>query len=605
MKSFPRQFFGDRIVHRNSLHAVAGALLLLSLWFFCYGLSWADETDLVWSSFLGGSLRDSGYDVALDSTGSVYVTGYTESADFPIRAGAFDETYNNNGDAFVTKLNPTGSDFVYSTFLGGFGWDEGGGIDLDGKGGVYVSGYTCSEDFPITSGALDTTLGGPSDAFVMKLEAMGGALVYSTYLGGNGDDGGFRIAARRFGEVYVTGITESADFPSSAGAIAATHGGGIDVFVVRLDASGSALGYATLLGGGENDYSWGIAVDASGRAYVTGYTYSSDFPTTLGVFDISFNGISDIFVARISPQGSLLEYSTFLGGSFRDASRSIAVDGSGSAYITGYTNSFDFPTTPEAFDPTLDFFNYNAFLTKLTPSGRALVYSTILEGEKRDSGFGIAVDDSNNAWIVGFTESVFFPTTAGAFDESHNGGRDVFVAKLDGEGSSLDYGTFLGGMEDDYGWDIFLHGMDEACVTGYTLSMDFPTTTGAFDETHNYSEDAFVTRLCPRGLVPVDPASPVEVLPESYILYQNYPNPFNVSTEICYGIPKDGHVVLSIFNSLGQRVRALVDVEQRAGEHVIVWDGRDDQRQDVASGLYFCRLRAGEFTQTVKMILLK
>jgi hypothetical protein len=605
MKSFPRQFFGNRTVHRNNLDAVAGAFLFLSLWFFCYGLSWADETDMVWSSFLGGSLRDSGYDVALDSTGSVYVTGYTESADFPIRAGVFDETYNNNGDAFVTKLNPTGSDFVYSTFLGGFGWDEGGGIDLDGKGGVYVSGLTWSEDFPVTSGALDTTLGGPSDAFVMKLEAMGGALVYSTYLGGNGDDGGFRIAARRSGEVYVTGITESADFPSSTGAIAANHGGGIDVFVVRLNASGSALGYAILLGGGENDYSWGIAVDASGRAYVTGYTYSSDFPTTLGVFDISFNGISDVFVARISPQGSMLEYSTFLGGSFRDAARSIVVDGSASAYITGYTNSFDFPTTPEAFDPTLDFFNYNAFLTKLSPSGRELVYSTILEGEKRDSGFGLALDDSNNAWIVGFTESVFFPTTAGAFDESHNGGRDVFVAKLDGEGSNLDYGTFLGGMGDDYGWDIFLHGMDEVCVTGYTLSMDFPTTSGAFDETHNYSEDAFVTRLRLRGLVPVDPASPVGVLPEVYVLHQNYPNPFNASTEICYGIPEDGHVVLSIFNSLGQRVRALVDSEQRAGEHVIVWDGRDDLRQDVASGLYFCRLRAGKFTQTVKTILLK
>lgn len=605
LKSFPGQFFGNRTVHRNSLDAVAGAFLFLSLWCFCYGLSWADETDLIWSSFLGGSLRDSGYDVALDSTGSVYVTGYTESVDFPIRAGVFDETYNNNGDAFVTKLNPTGSDFVYSTFLGGFGWDESAGIALDGRDGVYVSGYTWSEDFPVTSGALDTTLGGPSDAFVMKLEAMGGALVYSTYLGGSGDDGGFRIAARRSGEVYVTGITESADFPSSAGAIAANHGGGVDAFVVRLNASGSALGYATLLGGAENDYSWGIAVDASGSAFVTGYTYSSDFPTTQGVFDVSFNGISDVFVARISPQGSMLEYSTFLGGSFRDAARSIVVDGSGSAYITGYSNSFDFPTTPGAFDPTLDFFNYNVFLSKLSPTGRDLVYSTILEGEKRDSGFGIAVDDSNSAWIVGFTESQFFPTTAGAFDESHNGGRDVFVAKLDREGSSLDYSTFLGGMGDDYGWDIFLHGLDEACVTGYTLSMDFPTTTGAFDETHNNSEDAFVTWLRLRGLVPVDPTGPVEALPGIYMLYQNYPNPFNANTEICYGIPKDGHVVLSIFNSLGQGVRTLVDSEQRAGEHVVVWDGRDDMRQDVASGLYFCRLRAGEFTKVVKMMLVR
>jgi hypothetical protein len=228
-----------------------------------------------------------------------------------------------------------------------------------------------------------------------------------------------------------------------------------------------------------------------------------------------------------------------------------------------------------------------------------------LEGERRDSGFGIALDDSDNALIVGFTESAFFPTTAGALDESHNGGRDVFVAKLNAEGSNLDYGTFLGGMEDDYGWDIFLQGLDEACLTGYTLSMDFPTTAGAFDETHNQGEDAFVTRLRLSGLVPVDPAGPVEALPGIYMLHQNYPNPFNASTEICYGIPKAGQVVLSIYNSLGQKVRTLVDSEQRAGEYGIIWDGRDNLGQDVASGLYFCRLRAGKFTKTIKMTLVK
>jgi len=604
IKSFQTQLFGPWTVHRNSLDAVVSAFLFLSLWFLCYDISWAIESDLVWSSFLGGSFKDFGYDVAVDNSG-VYVTGHTESADFPTTAGAFDETLNDNGDAFATKLNPMGSNIVYSTFLGGGGWDEGYGIALDGGGGVYVTGCTRSVDFPITSGALDTILGGPSDVFVVKLEAMGGALFFSTLLGGSGDEVGFRIVAQRSGKVYVTGITESVDFPGTEGEIVTNHRGGKDVFVTRFNTLGNALDYATLLGGVENEFGWGIDVDGSGSAYVTGYTESADFPTTINSFDATFNGFSDVFIARLNPQGSLLEYSTFLGGSFRDAARSVVVDGSGSAYITGYTNSFDFPTTPEAFDTAQDFSNYNAFLAKLTPDGSDLVYSTFLEGEEKESGYGITVDDSSNAWVVGFTESPFFPTTPGAFDESHNGGRDVFVARLNGKGSSLDYSTFLGGMGDDYGWDIFLHGVNEAYVTGYTLSADFPTIAGVFDETHNHSEDAFVTRLCLRGLVPVDPTGPVEALPVIYMLHQNYPNPFNATTEICYAIPKDGHVVLSIFNSLGQKVRTLVDSEQRAGEHVIVWNGRDNMDQDVASGLYFCRMRTGKFTQTVKMMLVK
>jgi hypothetical protein len=249
--------------------------------------------------------------IAVDGTGAAYVTGLTDSSDFPTTLGASDTTYNGGGDAFVSKLNSTGSTLAYSTYLGGSSSDEGFGIALDGTGAAYVTGLTASSDFPTTLGAFDTSHNGALDAFVTKLNSTGSALLYSTYLGGSSSDlGGTEldygsgIAVDGTGAAYVTGQTRASDFPTTLGAFDTTYNGGQDAFVSKLNSTGSALLYSTYLGGSRGDSGSGIAVDAAGAAYVTGLTGSANFPTTLGAFDTSYNGNGDAFVTKLDMIGA-------------------------------------------------------------------------------------------------------------------------------------------------------------------------------------------------------------------------------------------------------------------------------------------------------------
>jgi len=386
----------------------------------------------VYSTYLGGSSADAGNGIAVDTRGRAYVTGSTQSADFPTTPGAFDRTFNGGfNDAFVTKLNASGSSLIYSTFLGGTGSDDGLGIAVRDDN-AYVTAPTSSADFPTTRGAFDRTFnGGRSDAFVTKLNASGSSLIYSTFLGGTGDDFGSDIAVDGRGRAYVTGDIEegSRDYPTTPGAFDTTGGGEVgDAIVTKLNATGSALVYSTFLGGTNffdgqaagSDFGLGIAV-RDDNAYVTGETVSSDFPTTPGAFDTTFNGGGDAFVTKLNASGSALVYSTFLGSG---RGSDIAVDGRGRAYVTGGTASADFPTTPGAFDTTFN--GGGAFVTKLNASGSALVYSTFLGS---GTGEGIAVREGK-AYVTGLTNSADYPTTPGAFDTTFNGDFDAFVTKL-------------------------------------------------------------------------------------------------------------------------------------------------------------------------------
>jgi hypothetical protein len=461
------------------------------------------DPGLDYSTFLGGSDVDIGEGIAVDRRGRAYVTGFTQSADYPTTPGAFDTTWNGSFDAFVTKLNASGSALVYSTFLGGAEEDRGEGIAVrDGR--AYVTGETSSPDYPTTPGAFDRTFNGgfssqicqasslPCDAFVTKLNASGSALVYSTFLGGTGADSGSDIAVDTRGRGYVTGQTDSADYPTTPGAFDRTFNGlNRDAFVTKLNASGSALVYSTFLGGAGNDFGEGIAV-RDGRAYVTGGTAFFDFPTTPGAFDTTWNGGLDAFVTKLNASGSALVYSTFLGGTGADAfSVDVAVDTRGRAYVTGDTSSPDFPTTPGAFDTTWN--GTDAFVTKLNRSGSALVYSTFLGGSDVDIGEGIAVREGK-AYVTGFTQSADYPTTPGAFDTTLDGGTDALVTKLNASGSALAYSTFLGGTSFDRGFGIAVR-YGRAYVTGGTNSTDYPSTRGAFDRTFNGNSEAFVTKL--------------------------------------------------------------------------------------------------------------
>ena len=394
-----------------------------------------NSSHLLYGTLLGGSDRDIGYAIAVDEAGAAYIAGFTFSSDFPTKPGAFDTSHNGNSDVFVAKLNADGSGLAYSTFLGGSGSDSAWGIAVDGAGAAYVTGNTNSADFPATPGSFDTSYNGDSDAFVVKLNAAGSDLAYSTFLGGSSGESGRSIAVDEGGAAYVTGSTRSSNFPTTPGAYDTTQNGGDDgdAFVAKLNPAGSALAYATFLGGIGSKNGYGIAVDSSGAAYVTGRT-GPDFPTTPGAYDPTYNGGWDAFVAKLNPAGSALEYATFLGGNDADVGDGIAVDGGGAAYVTGVTCSSNFPTTPGAYDTTYNGGNSDAFVAKLNPAGSALAYATFLGGHYDDHGYGIAVDSSGSAYVTGYTYSSNFPTTLGAFDTSYNGNRDAFVVKLDMSG---------------------------------------------------------------------------------------------------------------------------------------------------------------------------
>jgi hypothetical protein len=399
-------------------------------------------TALVYSTFIGGGDFDWGRAIAIDAAGNAYVTGQTKSRTFPTTGGAFDRTFNVDScprcgidqyDAFVTKLNASGSGLVYSTFLGGFDIDDGLGIAVDAAGNAYVAGQTASLNFPTTTGAFDRTRNAGSDTFVTKLNAAGSALVYSTYLGGAAQEFPARIAVDAGGNAYVTGSTSSADFPASAGAFDTTANGAFDVFVTKLNSSGSALIYSTFLGGQGFDSGGGLAIDAAGNAYVSGGTGSTDFPTTPGAFDTLPDG-SSAFVTKLNPAGSALVYSTVIDGTSSEGANAVALNAAGNAWVTGITSSADFPVTADAFDPS---FNgvADAVVFELSADGSTLLYSTFLGGTQSEGGDDLAIDASGDIYIAGHTHSMDFPTTQGAFDTIFNGDLlifwgDAFVTKF-------------------------------------------------------------------------------------------------------------------------------------------------------------------------------
>jgi hypothetical protein len=406
---------------------------------------------LAYSTYLGGSGGDGSVGIAVDASGNAYVTGWT-GTDFPTTAGAFQTSYSGGAsDAFISKLNPTGSALVYSTYLGGSGDDGEAGffgnrIAVDASGNAYIVGSTNSSDFPTTPGASQTILAGGYDAFITKLNAGGASLLYSTYLGGSNDDFGLAIAVDVPGHASVTGYTRSADFPTTPGAFQTTFVGGsdvgVDAFVSKLNAGGSALVYSTYLGGGDGGE--GIAVDASGHAYVTGFTQSSNFPVTPGAFQTIYGGgssLGDAFISKLNAAGSAIVYSTYLGGSGDDDGFGIVIDASGNAFVTGLTYSSNFPTTPDALQATFGGGpNGDAFVSKLNAVGSAPLYSTYLGGPGGGQGLGIAVGGPGSAYLTGFSSSTF-PVTPGAFQTTF---ADAFVCKFSFAGVA--FSRFGGGL---------------------------------------------------------------------------------------------------------------------------------------------------------------
>ena len=328
--------------------------------------------------------------IAVDSSGNVYISGDTWSSNFPTTAGAFQTTFAGGlTDAFVTKLNATGSALLFSTFLGGSaGHDFARRVALDASGNAYLAGGTASSNFPTTAGAFQTSYGGgKSDAFVTKLNAAGTSLLYSTFIGGTRLEQGLAVALDSSSNVYVAGRTESANFPTTAGAFQTSYGGVADVFVTKLNATGSASLYSTYLGGTREE-PLGMAADTFGNAYVTGHTWSPNFPVTFGAFQTIFlGGPNDAFATKLNPAGSALVYSTYLGGRGTEQGSAITTDTTGNAYVAGGSGSTDFPTV----NPLQANFGggSDATVTVLNPDGSALLFSTYIGTPDNDGASDI------------------------------------------------------------------------------------------------------------------------------------------------------------------------------------------------------------------------
>lgn len=404
--------------------------------------------ELIYATYIGGTGFDRPRDIDIDGAGNAYIAGWTDSRDFPVTANAHDALCGSDGtcnggkfDVFVARLNAQGNGLDYSSYLGGSGGDLAASIAVDNVGNAYVTGHTSSADFP-TVRAYDTTCGtdgtcdgGESDAFIARFntnKSGDASLVYSTYLGGIRRDQGLGIGTDNRGNAYVSGLTDSRDFPT-LNPLQTEHGGsGTDAFVAKLDtrASGAAsLIYSTYLGGSGFDRgAFGVAIDGAGHAYVTGYTDSIDFPTA-NPLQPALAGRTDAFVAKLSPDGSRLIYSTYLGGSELERGFAIAIDSSGSAYVVGETHSSDFPTTRAVqphFGGVVD-----VYMAKLNAAGNRLINSTYLGGSDLERAFGVTVDHCRNVYVMGEVTSTDFPTTPGALQTVHGGARlDAFATKI-------------------------------------------------------------------------------------------------------------------------------------------------------------------------------
>jgi len=573
----------------------------------------------------------------------------------------------DNGDCAADAKSEF--DLIWGTFVGGSSNEYGRSLARDGAGNILLCARTMSSDFPTTTGVIDTTHNGGWDCFVAKLDPTGSNLLYATFLGGSGEESFRQIAVDPAGNAYVGGYTYSSNFPTTPGAFDTSHNGDRDVVVCKLDPNGSTLEYATYIGADQEDYSYGLTVNATGNTFVTGYTRSAAFPISSGAFDEFHNGFGDAFVLKLGVYGNSLRYSTFLGGQVWDDGRSIVVDTAGDAYIVGMTQSSNFPTTPGAYDRTHNgYIEAEIWVARLESDGRSLVFSTYFGGSGWDEGQEIAIDHGGDIYICGTTESGAIPTTAGAYDRTHNGGgRDGIVAKFNGLGTTLIHSTYVGGNDDDQLLNICLNGSGGAFLSGRTESVNYPTSPDAYDLVHSGSFDGLLTVLdntlsnleystflggSGSDVVfghtvdasnntyltghtnstgfPTTPGAydrthnggndcfvcklfPSEVTtsitettttPMSARLTV-HPNPFNPLTTIQYELAQRSKVSIEIFDLRGRRVAKVADQILDPGLHQVTWDGNSENGTACPSGTYLVIMQSDVGRQQQKTVLLR
>jgi|GEM_PF-4620679 len=394
----------------------------------------ANINALLWSTLFGGSADDVGTTLAIASNGDVIVAGETQSPNFPTTPGAYAEPVFNSVDIFVSRFANEGADLVWSTYLGTSTIEYCNAITLDAFDNPTVGGRTYAGNYPVTLGAVQTTAAGGQDAVVTKLSADGSAILASTYLGGSQVD---------------------------------------SVFDLQTDAGGNLV--------------------------IAGYTASSDYPTTVGCYQNYFAGPPyDYTITTLNADFTVMVASTYMGGTDRDSSRGLAIDGNGDLILAGFSFSTDFPVTAGTFQTVKSGID-DATLFKMAPDLSTLIWSTFIGGGASERSFALDLDAAGDPIITGYTASGDFPVTAGSFQEFHNGSQDAFVAKFNNADGTLQWSSFLGGSGGEQGLSLMVDDSGNPLVTGYTSSSNFPVNAEGFDETHNGSNDVFVTRLLADG----------------------------------------------------------------------------------------------------------
>ncbi|MDM8526398.1 SBBP repeat-containing protein [Desulfococcaceae bacterium HSG8] len=461
---------------------------------------------LLASTFQGGSDDEWTWSIVSDTSGDIFIAGMTRSSDFLMTPGVYDETFNAGSDIFISRLNSDLSTLSASTLIGGSSDELATSVTLNKDGNIYVTGRTFSNDFPTTPGSYDETHGGGSDVFISRISKDLSTLSASSFIGGNDSDSGDAVITDGNGNIYLCGQTSSHDFPTTPGSYLENHSAANMIFISRMDNDLTTLSAATFLGQSEPGWSSAIAWDGKGNIYVAGTANTSDFPTTPGAHDETFNGETDIFISKLTGDLTKLSASSFLGGSWRDGfygSSCIALNESGNVYVTGTTYSPDFPVTSGAYDETFnggdEEHESDIFVSELTSNLSALSASTFLggsSGEGFEGSSAMLLDNEGNVYVAGGTSSPDFPVMPYAYDKAYNLGRDIFLSRLSGNLTTLSASTFLGkGASLVVGAAIASDEAGNIYIAGNTDSPDIPMTPGAYQENHSGARDIFILKL--------------------------------------------------------------------------------------------------------------
>jgi hypothetical protein len=542
--------------------------------------------------------------------GDVYVCGPTESSNFPTTANSFQPNHGGGtSDSFVARLTPDLTKLVASTFLGGSYLDIASDMVLDKDGYICVVGHTTSDDFPVTSGAYDTSyvvsFWDQFDVFITILTPELDEVVASTYIGGSNPEyfNQIRVAVDTNGHIVVAGATISWDYPVTSNAYCSMGGAntGPDAFISRLSPDLSELYASTYFVGNGLEQVIDLAVDHENNICICGITGSSNLPTTPGAYNTTFNGDGDAYISKLGNDLDTLIASTFIGGGGIDYAHSMEFDKAGNIYICGETESGDFPFTSGAYDSTFNYGFWDGYVSLLDYNLENLLASTFLGSSGWDFNRDIMYDETTgDVFITGLAGHADFPVSINAYDTSFNGESDLFITRMDNALTRLIASTFIGGEWDDFGLELVLSDDDNIFVGGNSYSDEFPTTPGAYSPASNGSYDVTLT-LIDKDLMgqTVGIATPEKGAKETgAVLFYVYPNPCTAATQLRYMIPDKRSTILDIHQISGMKVKRLTNNVLDAGTHELEIDV-----SGLPSGIYFLRLRAGRDVVIKKLLV--